>query len=48
MNWSLVECWKIPTDDDNIVGKFEDYLSKNTHAVTRAIGEPSIKSAKER
>ena len=44
----LLNVGKIPTDDDNnIVGKFEDYLSKNTHAVTRAIGEPSIKLAKE-
>jgi glutamyl-tRNA synthetase len=39
---------KIPTDEDkNIIGKFEDYLAKNTHASTVALGEPSFRDAKE-
>ena len=44
----LLNVGKIPTDDvGDIVGKFEDYLSKNTHAITVAIGEPSIRLAQE-
>ena len=44
----LFDVGKIPTDDvGDIVGKFEDYLSKNTHAITVAIGEPSIRLAQE-
>lgn len=44
----LLNVGKIPKDDDGeIVGKFEDYLSKKTHAITVAIGEPSIRSAQE-
>jgi len=44
----LLNVPKIPTDEDkNIVGKFEDYLAKDTHASTSALGEPSFRDAKE-
>lgn len=44
----LLNVPKIPTDEaGEIIGKFEDYLATNTHAVTIAIGEPAFSEAKE-
>ena len=44
----LLNVPKIPTDEaGDIVGKFEDYLATNTHAVTLAICEPAFSEAKE-